>query len=585
MAAGTKVKSLWEDVPAENQWEDVSVEDQRKDIPALNAKPSLLDQIRQELEPSPGEGPVTRGFKGSWRGMLGMATSPLEVAKAAFTPPQTPEESIASSFSPTPLPLLAHRMVVEPARRSFAQAKESWGQGRPFRAAIHGAAGLVPMVGPYIDQLITRGEQGDISGALTEAGTGLATGWTAGKVAGKASNLFRTEPKQALTQAIMRGRRYKNTTAQQSIEKGIPALAATEKSMGNPIIEGMQSESINNFVDVVSQAKRDIWNQYEQQHLNRVGKMEPVYTPKRLALPPGPIELGPTNPGKVPQAVVTSRLPGNDVFGQWQAGNIASKLEDAKNAQLIDVINQREGKSARMSAQAAQNPRIAMPEDVFSISYKNAIDGNIIADAGNSSLKLLTKQMPSKQGIVKQIMADNESFRKPYSISDAEQLLHDMNQELMTYYTKTRIGKRSAEGSPVIASKEARADALRQALYDKLDELTGPGARELKEQYGALLNIEKEAVSRAAQVSGQAPMDLPQQLGTFYGISRMFRHPIEGTADILIAKKLKEMNSTNYLIQRAFEDMQKKRTGTLKQIPQTLPLSQTVNIDWRRNQR
>lgn len=569
------------------QFEVVDAPPQKKgrfEVVDLPKEPSLMQQINQSLEPEEGEGPVMRSFKGSWRALAQIPQGVAGIATAAATPPKTTSEKVASIAGPGGL--LAKRLIVDPAMGSFRAAKQSWDEGRPIRAGVHALAGAVPMVGPYVDSLISRGEQGDIAGALTEAGTGIATGKFISGTAPRVSKLFDVEPKVVLNQAIMRGRRYKTTQAAQSIEKAIPSLRKAENSMGNPIINGIQDEAINNFLDVLGTAKRDLWSQYSEK-LGQTGKPYAVMTPKRKALPPGPIELGPTNPGEVPQAIV-SKSPqyGNmrsEPFEQWRAGSVENKLEQAKNAQLIDVIRKREAGSTKANVKAVQNP--PSWQDAYDIKFENAIDGNAIADAGSKSINSLTRQ--TKKAAANQIEKENDTFRRPYSIPEAEELLQNINRELMTFYRKNKIDRRGAEGNPTVAAKAARADALRQSLYAKLDELTGPGAKEIKAQYGALMNLERESISRAAQVAGQAPMDLPQQLGTMYGIGRMLTHPIEGAGNILLARKLKEMNSTNYLIQKAFNNMNKKGTGKLRAVtdtaPKSLPLMQSVS-DWKNNQ-
>jgi hypothetical protein len=548
-------------------------------------QPSLMQSIKQDLEPEPGEGPISRGFKGSWRGLLGIAETPLSMANASFGEPTNKTESVLSkTFGPNSL--LIKRMVVDPSINSFSQAKESFQSGHPIRGAIHAVAGAAPVVGPYVDSLISRGESGDISGAVTEGLTGLAAGKFLSKVGPKVMGLRNIEPETALNQAIMGGRRYKNTQARQSIRTAIPTLKTAEETMGNPIKSGPMNESIDNFLNVLNQAKRDIWAQY-QQKIDSVGTPQAIFTPKRKALPAGPIEMGPGEGGspqtflsepKIETTFSSESAPiprGKEAYSGENKVSLAQELEDAKNRQLSDVIGKRDAPYAKANRQSALNP--PSWQDAFDVSYPNAIDGNAIANAAYKSINPLTQQ--TKPGTARALIAENDTFRRPYTIDEAERLLQNMNQELMTYYRKNRIDRRGAEGNPSIAAKAARADAMRDALYSKLDQLTGPGSAELKQTYGALLNIEREALSRAAQSSAQPPMNLPQQMGTMYGISRMFTHPIEGVADILLAKKLKQMNSSNYLLQKAFENMDRKPSNMLNKAHVTLPLLQAISKD------
>jgi hypothetical protein len=161
VAAGAQpAKSLWEDVPLDME-------------PPVSEPPpktrSFLEDMRGGLEPSPDEGVISRSAKGIGRGLVGLVTSPWEMAKAAFAPPESLEEAMAQGQGPAGL--LSQRMLVAPAKQSLSEAAESWKQGHPIRAGIHAAAAAVPVVGPYADELLGRAESGDVAGALSEGAT------------------------------------------------------------------------------------------------------------------------------------------------------------------------------------------------------------------------------------------------------------------------------------------------------------------------------------------------------------------------------------------------------------------------------
>lgn len=71
--------------------------------------------------------------------------------------------------------------VVKGPREMFEKGKEFGEKGDYSRALLYGTAGLVPLVGPWAAELGERAKRGDVSGALTEAATGMLFGEWAGK--------------------------------------------------------------------------------------------------------------------------------------------------------------------------------------------------------------------------------------------------------------------------------------------------------------------------------------------------------------------------------------------------------------------
>src|SRR5206468_5186323 len=106
------------------------------------------------------------------------------------------------------------------------------------------------------------------------------------------------------------------------------------------------------------------------------------------------------------------------------------------------------------------------------------IDGNKVADAMMSSIDARTAaQNPA---LVKRITGVANTYRRPMSLDEAEEFLESANNELNSYYAKNKVGQQVAARDPETGHVVREADELRNQLYAKLDELTGPGARELK---------------------------------------------------------------------------------------------------------
>jgi hypothetical protein len=186
------------------------------------------------------------------------------------------------------------------------------------------------------------------------------------------------------------------------------------------------------------------------------------------------------------------------------------------------------------------------------------IDGNEVADAMLRSVDRRTAvQNP---GLVKQISDVANTYRRPLSVDEAEEFLQSANNDLHNYYAKNKVGQRVALGDPEKAYTVAEAQALRSGLYRQLDEISGPGAADLKKQYGALSTVEEEMLRRKNVAARQQPQSLSEQLSTVRGMGKIAKGVItaspgdifEGAENITTAKYLKERNSTDAMIRRAF---------------------------------
>jgi hypothetical protein len=115
-----------------------------------------------------------------------------------------------------------------------------------------------------------------------------------------------------------------------------------------------------------------------------------------------------------------------------------------------------------------------------------------------------------------------QKFDGPMSIGDAEQTLEHMNAELtdLGYWKKTPSERAAAEkANPAIASRAAAVSSLRDELYNRLDALGEKGMKDLKKQYGAVANVEKEIRGQINTSGRQRPISLKQIIGITAGIA------------------------------------------------------------------
>ncbi|MFI5056895.1 MAG: hypothetical protein ACHQLQ_01810 [Candidatus Acidiferrales bacterium] len=188
-----------------------------------------------------------------------------------------------------------------------------------------------------------------------------------------------------------------------------------------------------------------------------------------------------------------------------------------------------------------------------------AIDGNEIGDAMIQSIDKRTQlQNP---GLVERITKVADTYRRTMPVEEAEDFLQSANNDLHSYYAKNKVGRRVAQGDPEIGSTVAEADQLRDSLYSKLDELTGPGAADLKARYGALSNVEAELLRRKNVSARQQPETLAETIGMARSFGKIAAatlrgspgQMLEGVQSLAAAKWLAARGRTDAMITRAFQ--------------------------------
>ena len=203
----------------------------------------------------------------------------------------------------------------------------------------------------------------------------------------------------------------------------------------------------------------------------------------------------------------------------------------------------------------------------------STIDGNEVADAMMNSIDKRTQlQRPD---LVERIQKVADTYRRPMGLDEAEDFLQSTNNDLHNYYAKNKVGRQVAQGDPEMGSTVAEGDQLRDSLYSTLDNLTGPGAADLKQRYGALSNVENELLRRKNVAARQQPDSLAEQLSMAraygkiaVGVARMSPSSLlEGTQSLAASKWLKTRGTTDAMIGRAFQALGPQATSTAPQGP------------------
>jgi hypothetical protein len=265
-------------------------------------------------------------------------------------------------------------------------------------------------------------------------------------------------------------------------------------------------------------------------------------------------------------------------LAETDLGHPITGIDDALEANSIA----KKGIWAQYAAklQAASAPQVA--SDLSETAGGSAtIDGNSVADAMMKSIDARTRMQ--NPDLVERIQRVADTYRRPMGLDEAEDFLQSANNDLHSYYAKNKVGRQVAQGDPSISSVVAEADQLRDSLYSKLDELTGPGAAELKQRYGALSNVQNELLRRQNVAARQQPDSLAEQIGMARAFGKIAvgtlrgspSSMMEGVQSLAAGKFIKARNLPDNMILRAFQALGRQPAPTPAPPPVTPPWTAT----------
>jgi hypothetical protein len=162
-------------------------------------------------------------------------------------------------------------------------------------------------------------------------------------------------------------------------------------------------------------------------------------------------------------------------------------------------------------------------------------------------------------------------FRKSFTLEEAEAFLKETNAEMQSFYGLIPQAQRGMTASNAgVAALEAQAKSLRTVIDDALDAAGGTTgvSRALRQRYGALMEIGRTATRRQMVAARQQPESLSEQIGAVRAAGELARAAykitttgglqgkgefLAATAGRATAKAIKEAQTTDALIRRAFE--------------------------------
>lgn len=455
----------------------------------------------------------------------------LGVMGSVFPETQHPvRDMITAPFKPSPnedvendavteaamhhMPLPIARIVSGAIHQSIdmaGKAKEAFQAGSPTAGVIRGLGAAVPVVGPAavhageeIGEGLNLGTNKPVDIARVAHGGGSGAGLIAGLAAG-------TEKGQALTD-----------TAIQTTAKPVIATAKAIAKVPDAVSSGVQTMRIARNPELAA-----------------------------AELPAEQLAIKATKP----------RNSINDINGK-----LAQALPDARRAADTLGLKVDSLDTAQKAVNQAKKDVWNEYQQRLEGNQSAEIDGNKVADAIEGTItKRFEQQNPAA---AKAIREKADSYRRTMTMGEAEDFLQDANNELNSHYAKTKVNQRVAARDSATAHTVAEAGALRDQIYGKLDELTGPGAADIKQRYGALTTLEDVLQRRVNVAERAAPESLIEQMGKVDAAKQVGKgvfkiatgRPLAGAADIVGARQglkaataARTANDSNFLISKSFE--------------------------------
>lgn len=192
-----------------------------------------------------------------------------------------------------------------------------------------------------------------------------------------------------------------------------------------------------------------------------------------------------------------------------------------------------------------------------------SIDGNKVADAMIASIdKRFSTQNPAATD---RIAATADTYRRAIPVQEAEAFLESANNDLQNFYAKSGFKQRADARNPEIGHVVREADALRTLLNEKISSATGKDFGLLKKQYGALSNLEQVTTKRVNVAERQNPDSFTEQFSNAQAAgkvlksiaNRNFGDAIEGAGQAVTAHLIKVRNTSDALIEHAFNQLRK----------------------------
>jgi archaellum component FlaC len=501
--------------------------------PALpkTPQPSMLDTANQYYASNPNEGVGTRVGKSLGRTALMIPN----ILRAATAGPTDEEKTHGyNSVYDRALSLPFKHTIVDPSRQAYGHIQDivkqtEQQQGHPLtntQQAVRGAEegiSMIPVVGPFVLSEAEQAHKGDIAGTVAD----VAAMHVLPKIAEEASPGGRLPGAPASGEPALPVTQAATRALTTRAPQAIRTIARQAYAIKNPEVLTAQESATKALKPRNSKVN---WNQ----------------------------ELGNALPD-VRRALDESGTPVH-----------AATLDDVEAAAL----------AAKRGVWNEYSQNFSKPNEGAAVDT-TPVAGEIRKTVSDRMIE----QSPQLTDRINQI-ADTYSGRR-LNLGDIETRVQELNNETRAIEARYPTDKAAAKASPDNAYVFAERNALRNLLISKMDELSGPGAQDLRTRYGALNSFQDVLQRRKAVYERQSPESLGEQVGGMIGVGQMTRGAgriiggdiLGGGADIAAgyatrraAKVARQMNDSQFLMRQALRKTTARPSAVIR--PQATPPSQ-----------
>ena len=261
------------------------------------------------------------------------------------------------------------------------------------------------------------------------------------------------------------------------------------------------------------------------------------------------------------EAATKAFRPRNSVVN-WQddIGRALPLMKRSADSLGIDVNNMTRDDAFRTVDDAAREDWAEYKRNHLGPNAEVTVNTQPVADAMRSKItKTMREQDPAQVQQIEQIASTFDN--REMTIDEVQQRVSELNNQTRAIEGRYLADKRAAKLDPGNAYIFAQRDSLRSLMDDRINQLSGPGAAELRRNYGALRSVEDVIQRRQNVVDRGAREPLSAMLAKAYSAAHivggvLHGNPLgvlQGIATIAAERRARALQDPDYLTQLAFQ--------------------------------
>lgn len=269
--------------------------------------------------------------------------------------------------------------------------------------------------------------------------------------------------------------------------------------------------------------------------------------------------ISPQSAGPVESATMAFRPRNSKYKWQQEAQSALPDMRRAADNLGIDVNQMTLQDAAKATSQAKRDVWKEYSEQFADPNAADAVDTSPVAKVIRSTVT--PRMAEQNHGLAEKIDSVAKTYEgRQLSLADIEDRMHELNKETSAIEARYPAQKSAAQNDPSNAYVFAERQALQNLADSKMNELSGPGANQLRARYGALKSVEDVIQRRIPVAERQAPVPLSKLLAGVYSAGKIAKgigtanlgDVLEGGVGLVSQRRAAQLNDPNFLTQQAF---------------------------------